>query len=144
MARIEWVRQRLENWALWHERRHSAGLGYASSSVFLAERVDQSRDVWVPVDEIEASETDQAVEALKLGYGHLHRTLQLIYLRGVGIKAAALTMRRAESTIHAQLARADLLLALWFADRKRQREAAARELQAKLDAARPAKLQRVA
>jgi hypothetical protein len=133
MARIEWVRQRLENWALWHERGRGGGLGYATQSVLLTERVDGDRaEAWVPVDEVEAAVTDEAVDALKLGYGHLHKTLQLFYLRGAGIKETARVMQRAESTIKAQLERSDALLATWFAERKRRREAAAADLRAKL------------
>lgn len=140
MARIEWVRQRLENWALWHERGRGGGLGYATQSVLLAERVDGDRQAFVPVDEIEAGVTDEAVESLKLGYGHLHKTLQLFYLAGKGIKETARVMERAESTIKAQLERADALLAVWFADRKRRKEAEATEFRAALAATRPAKL----
>jgi hypothetical protein len=66
--------------------------------------------------------TDEAVESLKLGYGHLHKTLQLFYLAGKGIKETARVMERAESTIKAQLERADALLAVWFAERKRRKE----------------------
>src|SRR5205085_940112 len=128
-----WVRQRLENWALWHERGRGGGLGYATQSVLLTERVDGDRaEAWVPVDEVEAAVTDEAVDALKLGYGHLHKTLQLFYLRGAGIKETARVMQRAESTIKAQLERSDALLATWFAERKRRREAAAADLRAKL------------
>jgi hypothetical protein len=138
MARIEWVRQRLENWALWHERGRGGGLGYATQSVLLTERVDGDRaEAWVPVDEVEAAVTDEAVDALKLGYGHLHKTLQLFYLRGAGIKETSRVMQRAESTIKAQLERADALLATWFADRKRRREAAAADLRAQLNSFTP-------
>jgi hypothetical protein len=49
-------------------------------------------------------------------------------------------MRRAESTIKAQLAQADALLAAWFADRKRRKEAEGAELRRKIEAARPAYL----
>jgi hypothetical protein len=38
MARIEWVRQRLHNWALYKERESGGGLGFATQSVLLAER----------------------------------------------------------------------------------------------------------
>jgi hypothetical protein len=141
MARIEWVRQRLENWALWHERERSGGLGYATQSVLLANPVDGGdREAWVPVDEIEAAVTDLAVESLKLGHGHLHKTLELFYLRGVGIKETATRMQRAESTIKAQLERADHLLAQWFAEHKRRKDEAAQAFRNKLDAARPEKL----
>lgn len=140
MARIEWVRQRLENWALWHERGCGGGLGYATQSVLLSEPVDGGRQAWVPVDEIDAAITDEGVESLKLGHGHLHDTLHLFYLRGIGIKETARLMARAESTIKAQLERADQLLALWFADRKRRKEAEATALRDKLAATRPEKL----
>lgn len=140
MARVEWVRQRLENWALWHERGRDGGLGYATRSVLLAEPVDGSREAWVPVDEIEASITDEGVESLKAGHDHLHRTLHLYYLAGIGIKETARAMQRAESTIQAQLGRADQLLAEFFAERKRQKEAAAKVMREQLDAARPEKL----
>lgn len=126
MARIEWVKHRLENWALWHERGRGGGLGFNRQAAFLRECVDGGRDegARVPVDEVEASVTHQAVESLKLGNGHLYKTLQLIYLRGVGIKQAALDMRRAESTIKAQLEQADARLAAWFGERQRQQMAA--------------------
>jgi hypothetical protein len=140
MARIEWVQQRLENWARWHANTSSGGLGYATQAAFLAIAAgrDHANQARIPIDEIEASTTDEAVEALKLGYGHLHQTLRLFYLKGVGIKGTAQTMRRAESTIKAQLAQADALLAAWFTDRKRRKEAESAELRRKIEAARPA------
>lgn len=121
MARIEWVKQRLENWSLWHERGRGGGLGFSKQAAFLNLLGGSHSDgPQVPVDEVEASVTHQAVESLKLGSGHLHKTLQLIYLRGVGIKQAAKTMQRAESTIKAQLDQADAKLAAWFTERQRQ------------------------
>jgi len=145
MARIDWVQRRLENWARWYDRMHSGGLGFASQAAFLTEAVDcdRSNEAHIPVDEVEASVTNDAVEALKLGYGHLHQTLRLYYIKGQGIKQTARTMRRAESTIKAQLAQADGLLAVWFTERKRQQEARSAEFRARQDAARPAKLQGV-
>jgi hypothetical protein len=134
MARIEWVKQRLDNWALWHERQAGGGLGFASQSSFLNE-VDASRyrESYVPVDEVEAGITDQAVASLKLGHGHLFETLSLMYLRGCGVIGTARAMRRAESTIHANLSHADALLAAWFTERKRQQAAARAAMQAKLN-----------
>lgn len=116
MARIEWVHQRLENWALWRAR---GGFGYAKQSIFAdgpAAR-GQVAEAVIPVDDLEASDTNDAVEALKLGHGHLYQTLHLYYVRGQGIKGTARSMRRAESTIHSQLGSADQLLAAWFSDR---------------------------
>ncbi len=130
MARIEWVKQRLENWALWKAREQGGGLGFSSTTSFLHD-VDSSRyrESRVPVDEAEAWVTDLGVEAFKLGRGHLYETLRLIYLEGCGIREAARAMQRAESTIKAHLDQADNALALWFNERKRHQaeERAARE-----------------
>lgn len=124
MARIEWVQQRLENWALWHERNAGGGLGFAKQSSFLNE-VDSSRyrESHVPVDEVEAGVTHEGVEALKPDHEHLHRTLQLVYLAGAGINDTARALQRSESTVHAHLGQADAHLAQWFTDRKRAQEA---------------------
>jgi hypothetical protein len=140
MARIDWVRWRLENWARWHATMNGGGLGFATQSSFLSEAVDcdQQLQARIPTDDVEASITNDAVEALKLGYGHLHQTLRLYYLKGEGIKGTARIMRRAESTIHTQLAQADALLATWFSERKRRQDEAAAQLRAKIEAARPA------
>ena len=87
MARIEWIKHRLNNWALWKVRESSGGLGFATSSIFLANRVDSSRDAPLPVDEADASKTDQAVESLKPDKLQLYTTLQLVYVKGIGIRA---------------------------------------------------------
>lgn len=130
MARIEWVKQRLDNWALWHERMNGGGLGFASQSSFLKE-VDSSRyrESHVPVDDVEAGVTDQGVASMKDGHQHLFETVVAIYLYDSGIKGAAQRRHLAESTIHSHLSQADAHLARWFTERKRvQAEArAARE-----------------
>lgn len=126
MARIEWVERRLDNWALWKERQGSGGLGFATCSIFVNGPAARGQaEARIPVDEIDASITDDAVESLKLGHGHLHRTLHYFYVRGWGIKETASAMKRAESTIHAQLGQADALLATWFDERRRRGAAAA-------------------
>lgn len=142
MARIEWVQYRLENWARWHATMNGGGLGFATQSAFLNEPVDGGQPATrIPIDEVEAGITNDAVEALKLGRGHLHQTLRLYYLRGEGIKGTARIMRRAESTIKAQLAQADALLATWFSERKERKARQAQELRQQIEAARPSYLQ---
>lgn len=117
MARIEWVKLRLNNWALWKARGESGGWGFATQSVLLANRVDGYREVPIPVDDIDAEVTNQAVESLRAGRGHLYMTLQLIYVKGVGVKETARKMARAESTIKANLDQADHALSQWFGER---------------------------
>jgi hypothetical protein len=114
MARIEWIKLRLENWALWKARESSGGLGWSTQSVLLANVVDCSREIPLPVDEIDAEKTNQAVESLKLGRGHLYVTLQLIYIKGLGIRETGRQMARAESTVKANLDSADHALREWF------------------------------
>jgi hypothetical protein len=114
MARIEWIKHRLNNWALWKVRGDSGGLGFATSSIFLANRVDSSRDAPLPVDDVDATKTDQAVESLKPDKLHLYTTLQLYYVKGIGIRGTARTMGKAESTIKANLDQADHALSAWF------------------------------
>ena len=131
MARIESIQQRLENWALWSVRGAGGGLGYASVNVLASDTWSRGRynGATIPVLDLEAEETDQAVKALRLSRSHLYVTLELVYIKGIGVRGAARRMRRAESTIHAQLGEADKAIQDWLSDkaedRERQRVAAA-------------------
>jgi len=120
MARIEWVKQRLDNWALWKEREAHGGSGFYAETSFLKEGSSQGgyRETVIPVDEVDASVTNAAVESLRLTRSHLYVTLQLIYIRDTGIKGAAREMSRAESTIKANLDQADHAIAVWFRNRQ--------------------------
>lgn len=114
MARIDWIKYRLKNWALWKVSGNSGGLGFSSQAAFLAVMVDCSRDSPLPVDEIDAEKMDRAVESLKLGQGHLYVTLHLHYIKGLGIQDVARAMDRARSTVNANLEQADHALQSWF------------------------------
>jgi DNA-directed RNA polymerase specialized sigma24 family protein len=109
MARIEWVKHRLDNWARWKEREQRHGLGFYTQSAFLRVAVDSGgyRETSIPVDDVEARQTDGAVQGLLVDHGHLHRTLVLIYLEDTGIRQAALKLVCAESTVKARLEQAD-------------------------------------
>lgn len=128
MARIEWVKQRLFNWALWKEREGRAGLGFYSQSAFLRMAVDCSSEgnaLFSTVDEIEAMKTDEAVHALLGPKPHLARTIELIYLKGESIRRTAEAMFKAESTIKAQLEQADHWIAAYLRAKEDERERAA-------------------
>lgn len=124
-ARIEWVKLRLNNWALWKCREASGSLGFAKQSSFLREAVQSGfREASIPVDDVDAGITDNAVESLKFTRSHLYETLQLHYPQGKGVKDIARIQMRGESTIKDQLAQADQALALWFSERSaRQKDA---------------------
>lgn len=124
MARLERIKRRLDNWALWKARQNDAGLGFHARSILAV-------DVWmrgsyngasIPHFEDEAVETDEAVTALKLGKGHLYVTLDCIYLKDLGIVQTARRMQRAESTIKAQLEQADHAIAAYLDAKAEDRE----------------------
>jgi hypothetical protein len=135
--RIEWVRLRLENWALWKAREGAGGLGFSSTTSFLHDAdTSRYRESRIPVDEVDASVTDQAVETLKGGREHLYQTLQVIYIGGSGIREAARSCGVGESTIKARLEQSDRLLANWFTERQRHQAEQRAELEAKIARAR--------
>lgn len=115
MARIEWVKHRLNNWALWKEREDGGARGFATQAAFLNVTPGGGyRESFVPVDDVDAAVTNSAVESLRDGRHHLYETLQCIYPRGLGIKETARRCSLAESTIKSHLDQADHALAEWF------------------------------
>lgn len=126
MARIDWIKHRLENWALWKERESRGGLGYATQSVLLTERVDHSREIDInsTIDDNDATLTNSAVESLRPARKQLYDRLYLIYIDGVGIREAARDQACAESTIKASLDQADHALSAWFANHAEIKKAA--------------------
>lgn len=127
MARIEHIKQRLDNWAEWRARRDSNGLGFASQNILATWMASAGsapklgRELRIPVLHLEAEEVDQAVQAMRVGKGHLHVTLECIYLRGLGVQETARRMRRAPSTIHAQLEQADRWIDAWLQAKQLER-----------------------
>lgn len=118
MARIDWVKDRLENWARWAVQRQAGALGYPRQSVFarLAGKGTRAEAV-IPIDDVDAALTDDAVNALRWDKPHLYLTLQCIYVQGREIAETAQRLGRAPSTIKAHLEQADQLLAVWFRER---------------------------
>lgn len=119
MARLEHIKRRLDNWALWRARMNDGGVGWSTRNKLAV----WAEDVWsrssyhgasIPHFDEEATETEQAVQALKLGKGHLYVTLDYIYLKDLGVNEAARRMRRAASTVHAQLEQADRWIDAWL------------------------------
>lgn len=118
MARIEWVKQRLVNWAMWKARMEGGGLGFATQSVLLSEASDtRYAGNVIPVLELDGEMTNQAVESLKLPRPRLYQTLQLVYIKNTGIKGAAREQGLAVSTVSGLLDAADHALSAWFGDR---------------------------
>lgn len=135
MARLEHIKHRLDNWALWRVRMNDGGYGFSSRNLLSV----WAEDVWcsttyhgarIPHFDDEATETDQAVQALKLGRGHLYVTLDCIYLKDLGVNMTAQRMRRAVSTVHAQLEQADRWIDAWLTAQREARDKARAQAQA--------------
>lgn len=128
MARIEYIKRRLDNWALWRARMNDGGLGFKDRNPLAA----WAEDVWtrtsyhgasIPHFDQDAEETDRAVQALKLGKGHLYVTLDFYYLKDLGVNECARRMQRAVSTVHAQLDAADRWIDAWLRNLAEEKQA---------------------
>jgi hypothetical protein len=97
MARIEWVKQRLDNWARWVTQRQSGGCGYPKQAAFsrMARSAQSSDTAMIPIDDIEAGRTHAAVESLRMAHGALWLVLQCSY---IGDPQAAVARRRPMAT----------------------------------------------
>jgi hypothetical protein len=117
VARIDYIKFRLNNWALWKACESAGGLGFATRSVMFAGPMGGGyRESAVPVDDVDASVTDDGVSALKVEHRQLHDVVHAFYLS----KEAGSTVRvgqqlgMAASTVSANLDRADQALSIWF------------------------------
>lgn len=130
MARIEWVEQRLQNWARWRLMSGSGVLGYAGVNLAEAGGVREPyAEAPIPVTEVEASETDTAVERLP---GHLKATVLELYLGQGGIRDKLKRLCCSEPTLHRRIEQAHRLLADHFTaldDRRRAERARVEALQ---------------
>jgi DNA-directed RNA polymerase specialized sigma24 family protein len=125
MARIEWVRQRLDNWARWCSQQDGSGLGYPKQSSFLRnDGGGSSGGAVVPINSLDASETDDGVKALQGRQSHLYLVLTLHYAQGLPRHLVAKRMGRTERTVINNLDSADVALARWFEDRQAARKLA--------------------
>lgn len=65
MAQHEWVRLRLDNWASWLERSERGTLGYPRQATFAKWQPSSSDGAHVPVNDVQARATDDAINALR-------------------------------------------------------------------------------
>ncbi|WP_374491612.1 hypothetical protein [Brachymonas sp.] len=134
MARIEHIKRRLDNWALWRSRMNGGAHGYATRNILAVcmERVVGLGDYesQIPHFDEDAEQTDRAVQALKIGKGHLYVTLDCIYLQDLGVIETARRMHRAVSTVHAQLEQSDRWIDAWLQAEKTVRDKAAAQADA--------------
>ena len=126
MARIERIKRRLDNWAIWKARGDGGGLGYHTCNILAVDVWERGsyNGVMIPVFEQEAEETDKAVRALAESSPHIERTLQLIYIRDLGVNETARQLGKGPSTIKAHLEQADHAIDQWLQARATERDKA--------------------
>lgn len=66
MARNDWVRARLDNWARWLTQRESGALGFPKANILARNRASSASTDNIPVNDIEAQQTQAAVEGLRV------------------------------------------------------------------------------
>ena len=135
MGRVEWIEQRLLNWARWRLTQGSGVLGFASVNL---EKADMPREPYadapIPTNGIEAGETDEAVARLP---SELRATVECHYLNA-GTQAEKL--RRlcvTKATLYARVERAQRLLAEHFAAKRDQAKAMRERVEALQRSIRP-------
>ncbi len=125
MARIEWVKTRLNNWALWRVQMAGNGLGFAAQAAFLNDATGSNeREAKIPVDEIEASVTHEGIESFKHARPHVYQVLYCMYPFGLGVSGTCRRLECDRANVYALLDVADRLLAAWFAGRAEKQQAA--------------------
>lgn len=136
MARDEWMEQRLQNWARWKLMAGSGVLGYAAVNLAQA---DAGRDGYVearvPINEVDASETDQAVQQLHPPV--LRLTVVAYYTRRGGMREVTRALGCAEATVHARIAQAHTQLVAFLAETKRRADAERRRVETLQERMRP-------
>jgi hypothetical protein len=137
MARIDWIEQRLQNWARWKLARGGDGeLGYAQVDLHAA---DAGRSGYVtatiPISDVEASDTDEAVA--RLYPGGLRLTVLEVYVGRGGIKDKAKRLACSEATIHARIDHAHRQLADHFLAQADKRRRERERVEATIAAGRP-------
>ncbi len=103
MARIEWVEERLLNWARWISRKKDRGQGYPTQNVlarfWMGGRYREA-EAHIPINDVEAFATHKAIEQLP---AHLRDTVHQVYLTDGSVTDDAATLGCAVSTVHARV-----------------------------------------
>jgi len=112
VARIDWIEQRLQNWARWRLMRGAGVLGYAAVDLTELADSDAGRDGYitasVPVSDVEASDTDDLVQRLA---SELKAAVEIIYLGTGTIREKAARLFCAVGTLHARIEQAQRVMA---------------------------------
>jgi len=137
VARIDWVEQRLQNWARCKLMRGGGVLGFAGVDLTRLADADSGRDGYItasiPVSEIESADTDQAVARLP---SELRATVEAVYLGNGTMREKCARLCIAEGTLHRRVDQAHRMLAEHWTARKQAQQAERARLEALAEQAR--------
>lgn len=90
MARIEWVRAKLDNWARWVLQRSLGGSGYPKCTPFAREMgaSASTETSMIPIDDIDASRTHEVIESMRVAHSGLWLAVQCHYVGDPQVRAA--------------------------------------------------------
>lgn len=135
MARIEWIEYRLLNWARWKLSQGGGVLGFSAMNWTDPTAVREPyAEVPIPTNEIEASETDTAVQRLPV---ELQRTVVEHYTGKSMIKDQLKRLAVTRPTLYARIDQAHVLLARYFNDRRERQDRERQRVDGLVGAARP-------
>ena len=121
MPRLDWVEERLQNWALWKIARGGGELGYGGSDLGAA---NGGRSGYItaaiPIMEAEASATDDAVNGL-VPAGTV-KTVHEYYVGPGGHQDKAVRLGISVAAMYARIEKAHHQLAEMFVAQREQRE----------------------
>jgi len=110
MARIPDIERRLLNWARWKDGDGSPRLG--NGGVWNGESARSGyREAIVPTSDVEASQTDMAVQSM---VPELQQAVTIVYLRTGSIEKAAASVGVPISTIYRRVDLAHARIAAWL------------------------------
>lgn len=138
MARIEWIEQRLRNWARWRLSQGIGVLGYASVQLgdALLEAPGEGYDAApVPISDLDASETHQAISKLSL---QLQETLEVQYLANISFDRKLQRLGIAKQTFSDRIDTAHRQLASHFTDKHQRSKDERARVEALREGMRPA------
>lgn len=136
MARIEWVEHRLQNWARWRMCRGAGMLGYARADLASGQTGrDGFVEASIPISDVEASETDQAIQ--RLNPPGLALTLVEVYCGRGGLKDKARRLCCSEVTVHARVDQAHRQLVRLLDEARKARESERQRVEALTASVRP-------
>lgn len=113
--------EKLKNWGDWMRRRDEGGTGWGNSVLagMMAKTTRSEYTAVIPVDEIDASKTDSAVNSL---LPELRKVALLWYVKGLSIRQMAREIGCSTTTVPVRVEQVRHGVAIWFREQEEARK----------------------